>query len=231
MPTKKTPPRAAAAAAATPKKKPSVTASVEDLATDFSKINVNKVQPDFSYHCPVIPVHYKKGVKHLIKYDVMYPSVNSACLKYCRVLPGGKQVAFLIAMPRWPTSEAFLKEELKGSWHADDALVQARSQQITHFVNKTIPARENFISGNPQIIDLPFKCVEGDVKVSWYYSPLVMPKIKGRKNSHQQFSIVMQFSVESLDQYARDFKNNDFEMVGSFSESDEDTTNNMNVGP
>ena len=57
-----------------------------------------------------------------------------------------------------------------------------------------------------------------------------MAKVKGSKHNHQQFSIVMKFSVESLDQYAKEFKNTDFATIGSFdeSESDDETKTNTN---
>jgi hypothetical protein len=129
-------------------------------------------------------------------------------------------------------SKSFLKEELKSQWNADDDLVQARSQQITHFVNKTFPVCESISAAPLKSLICPHKCVEGDVKVSWFYSPLEMSKVKGTKNNHQQFSIIMKFSVESVDQYANQFKNNDFAAMGSFSESDDEefgTNNNDNM--
>jgi hypothetical protein len=60
----------------------------EDLATDFSKINLNRLQPDLSYYSPpVIPVHYKKVDRHMNKYDVHYIcSILVTNLKYLQVL-------------------------------------------------------------------------------------------------------------------------------------------------
>ena len=57
--------------------------------------------PNFNYNCPTIPYLYKEGNKHVIAYNVVYPSVPTTNFKYLKVLPGGRQVAFLIATPRF----------------------------------------------------------------------------------------------------------------------------------
>lgn len=130
-------------------------ATIDSITTDLSKINFNQVFPTFNYICPVIPVHAKLGDKHAIYFDVYYPSAPQSNLKYCKVLPGGMKVAFLIAAPKWMCSERVLKAEMGVKWDTSDVHVQARSQQITHLIAKKYPVRENFISGNPQVIDCP----------------------------------------------------------------------------
>jgi hypothetical protein len=98
-------------------------------------------------------------------------------LKYCRVLPGGRQVGFLIAMPKHFTSQSALRDEIGiHLFDPDSAIALAHAQQVAHFVSKTYPGREDFIPGNPQVIDLPFKCGEGDLKVKWHYDPTNMTR-------------------------------------------------------
>ena len=82
---------------------------MDDLITDFSKLTTLSTVPNFNYNCPTIPYHYKEGNKHVIAYDVAYPSVPSKNLKYLKVLPGGRQVAFLIATPRFFATKKVLK--------------------------------------------------------------------------------------------------------------------------
>ena len=109
--------------------------------------------PSFNCHCPVVPYHYKDGTpkpKHVIVFDVHYPSVPKANLKYLRVLPGGKHLEFLIASPKFYTDEKVLKKQLGHVYNADSARTAARVTQVTHPVNKKqYPGRENFIKGKP----------------------------------------------------------------------------------
>jgi hypothetical protein len=82
-------------------------------------------------------------------------------------------------MPKHFTSQSALRDELGSLWEPDSAIAQAHAQQITHFIAKTYPCREDFIPGNRQVINLPFKWIEGDLKVKWHYDPVNMGKIKG----------------------------------------------------
>jgi hypothetical protein len=86
--------------------------------------------------------------------------------------------------------------------------VQARAQQITHYTNKVHPGRDNFVCGDTQLVDLPFKCVPGagDVSVNWNYFAENYDAITGKKYKHQQFTLIMSVTVVSADNYEKDFE-------------------------
>eukprot|EP00956_Cyclotella_meneghiniana_P024430 scaffold49001_cov77-Cyclotella_meneghiniana.AAC.1 len=188
---------------ASAKKKSAQDDPMDDLVADIAKLNMNSMAPDFNYHCPVTPYHYKEGLKHLIAFDVQFPSVPKENLKYLRVEPGGKQVAFLIASPKFYTQEKVLKQQLGHAYKEDSARTAARYMQVTHPANKKYPGRENFIEGKPQVINLPFKCVEGDLKPVWNYWAEGQEKLEGKKYVHQQFAINLHFEVESVGSYTQ----------------------------
>ena len=70
--------------------------------------------------------------------------------------------------------------------------------QITHYVNKKYPARESTVGGDPQIVDLPFKCVEGNLEANWCLDADGMDSVSGKKFHHQQFSILMHLRLSQL---------------------------------
>ena len=87
-------------------------------------------------------------------------------------------------MPKWKTSEMVLKADLGSTWDPAHVRVAARSQQIMHMVNKTFPPYcEKVIEDAPQVIDLPFKCIEGDLIVNWCYWAEGMGKQKGIRST------------------------------------------------
>jgi hypothetical protein len=125
-----------------------------------------------------------------------------------KVLQNGKQLAILVGLPKWVTSEKVLKSQMGGSWSADNVRVQARAQQITHYTNKVHPGRDNFVCGDTQLVDLPFKRVPGagDVSVNWNYFAENNDTITGKKYKHQQFTLIMSVTVVSADNYEKDFE-------------------------
>lgn len=232
MPPKKT--------TATPKKPSSArksstkeATSIESLTSDLSKMSMtNKLKPNFTYHLPVIPFHYKNNTKHIIEFLVHYPTSAPQNLKYCKVMPGGIKVAFLIDFPTWPTGKKLLEKQMGAAYREDSARVQARLQQVTHRVTDTYPAGES-IHGDPQVIDLPFKCVEGDVKTDFLMTAEGMHKQPGKKHNHQQFQVYFHFKVESADDYKEPLENKKtWQLLDEFNETeseDEEDGDDMNL--
>ena len=85
---------------------------VDDVITDFTRLSTISTKPDFTYHCPVFWYHFKEGLKHVIYFNVHYPSCPKDNLKYLKVLPGGRQVAFLVACSKTYTKEKVLKAQM-----------------------------------------------------------------------------------------------------------------------
>lgn len=224
MPPKKTPPKSASAkkSSGTPKKDTANQPSLQDLTADLSKMSLTKLKPNFTYELPFVPFDYKENNKHVIEFHASYPSIPIERLKYCRVLPGGRQVALLVLFPRWATGKKLLALQMGKSYSQDSARVQAHAQQVTHYVTTNHPEKDG-IMGDPQVIDLPFRCVEGEVETNFFYSPVEMPKLKGQKHSHQQFAIFINFKVQSAEDYKEEFSSKaKEEFLGTFQESDDD---------
>ena len=220
----------------TPKKKATTPASnkkkavpaVDDVIADFTKLSTISTKPDFSYHCPVFGYHFKEGQKHVIYFDVHYPSCPKDNLKYLKVLPGGRQVAFLVACSKKHTKEKVLKAQMGREYDPASARAEARAMQITHYVNTKYPARENSVAGDPQIVDLPFKCVEGNLEAHWCLDAEGMDAVMGKRFHHQQFSILMHFKVVSVENYTEEYKDADKVMFTSdFEEHDVGGGRNM----
>ena len=229
MPPKKTPPKSASAkkSSGTPKKDTANQPSLQDLTADLSKMSLTKLKPNFTYELPFVPFDYKENNKHVIEFHASYPSIPIERLKYCRVLPGGRQVALLVLFPRWATGKKLLALQMGKSYSQDSARVQAHAQQVTHYVTTNHPEKDG-IMGDPQVIDLPFRCVEGEVETNFFYSPVEMPKLKGQKHSHQQFAIFINFKVQSAEDYKEEFSSKaKEEFLGTFQESDDDEFGTM----
>jgi hypothetical protein len=82
------------------------------------------------------------------------------------------------------------------NYNTESACVQEHTQQVTHHVTTNYPEKDGIME-DPQVIDLPFRCLEGEVETNFLYSPVQMPKFKGVKHSHQQFAIFLAFKVQS----------------------------------
>jgi hypothetical protein len=90
----------------------------------------------------------------------------------------------------------------------------------THYTNKVHPGRDNFVCGDTQIVDLPFKCVPGDVSVNMNYFAENNDAITGEKYRHQQFTLIMSVTVVSADNYEKDFKDEGKATVHEFEEDE-----------
>ena len=107
------------------------------------------------------------------------------------------------------------------SFSETSARNQARSQQVTHYVNQKYPAREKTIEGDPQIINLPFKCIEGDLIAEWGSWAEGRERFHGQRYKHQQFSVLLSFKVTSVGNYTEEYKNQDtHKQMDKFNEDD-----------
>ena len=63
---------------------------------------------------------------------------------------------------------------------------------------------------------------EGEVETNFLYSPVQMPKFKGVKHDHQQFTIFLAFKVQSAEDYKEEFVNTSTaQYLGTFEESED----------
>jgi hypothetical protein len=87
--------------------------------------------------------------KHVIELHANFSSAPPSSLKYCRVLPGGRQLALLVAFPRWANGKKLLELQMGINYNTESAHVQARAQQVTHHVTTNYPEKDE-IMGDPQ---------------------------------------------------------------------------------
>lgn len=195
---KKSPVPSAAPITATAPVKKIEAVSTTELASAFGNLSVQALSPFFDFRCPYVPYHHKKDNKHIIWFDVHAPALPKHFLRYARVLPGGQELAWLFGFPKWWSDEITLKKQMGSSWDKNSNRVQARAQQVTHYVAKKYPSRDEWIEGTPQIVRLPFKCVEGDVTITWGLWPTNMPVVGKMK----QYLPTVTMMVTSVDDYA-----------------------------
>ncbi len=104
-------------------------------------MTLTKLKPNFTYELPLVPFDYKQGNKHVIKFHANFPSAPPSSLKYYRVLPGGRQLALLVAFPMWATGKKLLELQMGIDNNKESARVQARAQQVTHHVTTNYPEK------------------------------------------------------------------------------------------
>lgn len=76
--------------------------------------------------------------------------------------------------------------------------MQAYTQQVTHFIHKSKSYCETWITGEPQISHLHFKCNEGEVALSRGHWPFVKRKMI---EPCKQFRFTATFKCHSVEDY------------------------------
>jgi hypothetical protein len=80
------------------------------------------------------------------------------------------------------------------------ARITARATQVEHVVNSTFDSEETLLDGDPQVIDLPFKCEEGPLSgenAAWLNWCKKGGSVQYGGHQHQQFFNIFQIKVVS----------------------------------
>ena len=69
--------------------------------------------------------------------------------------------------PKWFFEEGYLVTLLGTDYDENSARVQSREATVVQPIRKSASGMNRFVPGDVQIVDLPFKCVEGDYAPKW----------------------------------------------------------------
>jgi hypothetical protein len=201
MPTPKRNASAKKPAAADKKKDP-----VLDLAARLSKARLESPNCDFSFRCPKLMFTCRDGNKNACVIELL-SALPGEYLKHCKVMPGGQQLSILFGYPKVLASERCHRKQItqSGEAYSDaSARVLARSTQVTHFVEYNFADSPSMVDGTPQIVDLPFLCMEGEVpadSIMWITWPTDR-YVTYRNADHKQFLNILNVKVHSIQTYA-----------------------------
>ena len=178
---------------------------VLELATKLAKQKLDS-NCDFSFQCPKLMFTCRDRNRSACVFE-MLSALPSDWLKHCKVLPGGNQLSILFGYPRVLASERCHRKLITQNGNVFDehsARAMARSTQVTHFVESNHPDHPTMIDGDPQVLNLPFTCVEGEVPganlcwVAWPTDKIVTY----RNRDHKQFLNILCIKLESIHTFA-----------------------------
>ena len=198
---------------------------VEDLTEDMSALALT-LKLDHGFKFPTYPYSYREGNKQVIKVDTFAMCNGPESLVHAKVLPGGRRLSWLFGSPRWFAEADTLRRQMGNDYHEDHVQVQARLSQVTYPVARSQNARKTLMEGEAQIVELPFKCIEGDIRPKWGQ----WDKMGQRINRHKKFLISMTLKVTSEYSYVTNVTEEDdeFEIFEDYPDDEEDENHAMN---
>jgi hypothetical protein len=212
------------------------TADIGQLAERMSKASLkdDSGRTDFSFNFPKLLYTCRSGNKDVAFYEFLTVA-GPELMRHVKVLQGGTKMSLLFGYPRDLASERASKKFLASigiTYDGSLARVSARSSQVGHLVNTTFEHSDELLEGTPQVVSLPFACVEGEVSggdikwFKWYKKE----KVKFDGKNHKQFYDILLVKLtsqktyaterEDADQHILDDSEND--SIGSISISNND---------
>jgi hypothetical protein len=206
---------------------------VLDLASRLSKTRLANPHCDFSMHCPKLMFTCRDENKNACVIELLSPLPGDH-LKHCKVLPGGKQLSILLGYPKVLASERCHRKQIQQSgevYSAASARVMARSTQVTHYMEFNFADGNSTVEGTPQIVDLPFLCMEGEVpaeNIMWIAWPTDR-YVTYRNADHKQFLNILNVKVISIHTFAVARGSVREHVLDDSEESDDDQQQNVNM--
>lgn len=153
-------------------KKPSMSQEVEELTGNFrsaSVISIPKTPKCYStsYEFPMSWNTAQDGLKEIVYLDFQTMNLPTSFLRMAKVLPGGTRFGLLMGSPKWFFEEGYLITQLGVHYDENSARVQSREATVVQPIRKLASGMNRFVPGDVQVVDLPFKCVEGDYAPNW----------------------------------------------------------------
>ena len=141
---------------------------IDVMVNDFNKVSLKKVKHyDLSYRFPMQLYTAQDGTKEIVHLSFQVMNLPRSFLRMAKVLPGGMKFGLLMGSPKWFFEEGFLVSALGGDWNEDHARVQSRNASVVQPIRRSASGLERFLPGDVQVIDLPFKCIEGEHTPQW----------------------------------------------------------------
>ncbi len=139
---------------------------------------------------PLPAVHVVEGSKEIVCADFLCANLPKSYVKMARVLKGGFQLAFLMAVPKWFYEEFYSQKQMGHEYDLRHAGVQARSRQVIQPIRQEFQSLDDYHVGEPQVLNLPFWCIEGDYAPRWgSWSTKGMERVDGHKQYQKCISI------------------------------------------
>ena len=69
--------------------------------------------------------------------------------------------------PKWFFEEGYLVTQLGNNYDKNSACVQSCEATVVQPIRKTASGMNRFVVGDVQVVNLPFKCVEGNYAPNW----------------------------------------------------------------
>ena len=105
-----------------------------------------------------------KGIVHL---EFQVSNLPTSYLRLAKVLPSGMKFATCMAAPKWFFEEGYLRIVMGGDWSEDHVCFQSRNEMAIQPICMCTSGLEHWVMGEAQVLDLSFKCIEGDVGPHW----------------------------------------------------------------
>jgi hypothetical protein len=109
-----------------------------------------------------------------------------------------------MAAPKWFFEEGYLCTVMGGDWSEDHAHVQSCNEMVIQPICMHTSGLERWVMGEAQVLDLPFKYIEGDVVPHWGnwctagVEDIGVTDAMGEHQVHMQFQHTMSFRLVSV---------------------------------
>jgi hypothetical protein len=146
----------------------------------------------------------KDGVKDIVHVEFQTANLPTSYLRLAKVLPGGMKFATCMAAPKWFFEEGYLRTLMGADWSEDHARVQSRNEMVIQPIRMRTSGLERWVMGEAQVLDLPFKCIEGDVVPHWGnwrtagVEDITVTDEMGNQVVHMQYQRTMSFRLVSM---------------------------------
>ena len=147
--------------------------SVNNVADNFAALSVKKSSPNrigfysVNWSFPYQFYSIVEGSKEIFYTDFFTVNLPQQYIKQAKVLRGGMQFSFGMAVPKWFQEESYLERQMGDKYDPRHARVQAQSRQVIRPVHQEHNLLESWILGDCQNVNLPFQCLEGEYCPHW----------------------------------------------------------------